>query len=185
MTPSGSALPASLATSSTTRAETAAGSGTPCSRAASTWASSRTAWKPCACSGSRRATFSSARTLTLTRLPRSSAWGGRSRMDKADFVGRQALAQIAALPPRLRLVGLRFEGDGGAARGGAPYRGRPARRPPHLVAVLPRARMRDRAGLAPVCGRRASRARRSRRPRGPRRRDTVLRPGGSEAPCLR
>jgi sarcosine oxidase, subunit alpha len=36
--------------------------------------------------------------------------GWAVRMDKADFVGRQALAQIAALPPRLRLVGLRFEG---------------------------------------------------------------------------
>jgi glycine cleavage system aminomethyltransferase T len=36
--------------------------------------------------------------------------GWAVRMDKADFVGRQALAQSAALPPRLRLVGLRFEG---------------------------------------------------------------------------
>jgi glycine cleavage system aminomethyltransferase T len=37
--------------------------------------------------------------------------GWTVRMEKPDFVGRQALEQLDGLPPRLRLVGLRFEGD--------------------------------------------------------------------------
>lgn len=37
--------------------------------------------------------------------------GWAVRMDKADFVGRQALKQIASVPPGHRLVGFRFEGE--------------------------------------------------------------------------
>ena len=32
-------------------------------------------------------------------------------MDKPDFVGKAALERLAGLPPRLRLAGLRFEGE--------------------------------------------------------------------------
>jgi sarcosine oxidase, subunit alpha len=42
--------------------------------------------------------------------PAKLGMGWAVRMDKADFVGRQALERLAALPPRHRLVGLRFEG---------------------------------------------------------------------------
>ena len=68
-------------------------------------------------------------------------------MDKADFVGKPALERLDALQPLQRLAGFRFEGTTRRRSRGTSGNGRWSQGPPHLVAVLPGARLRRRLGL--------------------------------------
>ena len=137
-----------VARSCTTRRRAPRSCGRRCSRPARRGTSARSASRPSACCGSRRATSSSRRTPTSRRRRGSVGMQWAVKLDKAwlrrqgarSLRGQERTTESCSVPWRCRPGTAPAGGRGGQGR-------RQARRPRHGSLVLPVARPSDRARL--------------------------------------